>query len=216
MKKIKFKNKKEWLAYRNNGIGGSEASSILGTNQYKTNTQLWEEKMGLRVSEDISDKPRVKYGTNAEAPIRELTKLDYPEYKITHQENTVILNEEYEFLFASLDGEITEIATKRKGILEIKTTEVSRSSELEKWKGRIPDNYYAQILHYLIVTNYEFVLLAVQIKFGWDKNKKEIKYYLIEKQDVLEDIKYLKEEEIKFWNNNILKKIKPNVLLPQI
>ena len=38
-------------------------------------------KPGKRMPEDISDKPYVKYGTEAEPLIRRLFSLDYPEYK---------------------------------------------------------------------------------------------------------------------------------------
>lgn len=52
-----------WLKARTYGIGGSDASAIVGMNPYKTNIDLFEEKIGRRVPEDISDKPYVKYGT---------------------------------------------------------------------------------------------------------------------------------------------------------
>jgi len=58
-------NKEEWLEERKNGIGGSDAATILGLNPYKTNIDLWEEKTGRKEAIDISDKPYVKYGTEA-------------------------------------------------------------------------------------------------------------------------------------------------------
>ncbi len=41
-------NKEEWLEERKNGIGGSDAATILGLNPYKTNIDLWEEKTGRK------------------------------------------------------------------------------------------------------------------------------------------------------------------------
>ena len=61
---------------RKKGIGASDAACVLGRNPYKTNVELWEEKTGIRQSEDISDKPHVKYGTEAEQYLRELFRLD--------------------------------------------------------------------------------------------------------------------------------------------
>ena len=51
---------------------------------------------------------------------------------------------------ASLDGELVD-QDGRKGILEIKTTNILQSMQYEKWKDRIPDNYYIQVLHYLLL-----------------------------------------------------------------
>ena len=56
---------KQWLEERKNGIGGSDAATILGLNPYKTNIQLWEEKTRRKEAEDISDKPYVKYRTSS-------------------------------------------------------------------------------------------------------------------------------------------------------
>ncbi len=52
-----FKDEEEWLSGRMNGIGGSDASAVVGVNPYKTNIQLFEEKTGKSIPEDISDKP---------------------------------------------------------------------------------------------------------------------------------------------------------------
>ena len=37
-----FHNEQEWLSGRLNGIGGSDASAVLGMNPYKTNIELFE------------------------------------------------------------------------------------------------------------------------------------------------------------------------------
>ena len=90
--------REEWLEERKKGIGGSDAATILGLNPYKTSIQLWEEKTGRKQAEDISDKPYVQYGTKAEDHLRELFKLDFPQYEVSHQENTIIKHPEYPFL----------------------------------------------------------------------------------------------------------------------
>ena len=54
-----FHNEQEWLSGRMNGIGGSDASAVVGMNPYKSNIDLFEEKIGRRIPEDISDKPCV-------------------------------------------------------------------------------------------------------------------------------------------------------------
>ena len=41
-----FEDEKAWLKGRLNGIGGSDASAVVGKNPYKTNIELFEEKTG--------------------------------------------------------------------------------------------------------------------------------------------------------------------------
>ena len=124
---------------RKKGIGASDTACVLERNPYKTNVELWEEKTGIRESEDISDKPHVKYGTEAEQYLRELFRLDFPEYDVTYEPYKMIANlKNYPFLFATLDGALTEKNTGRKGILEIKTTEILNSTQILKWKNSEP------------------------------------------------------------------------------
>lgn len=69
-------NREDWLKHRTK-IGGSDASAILGKNPYKTNVELWKDKAFHLMPEDISDKPYVKYGIQAEPHLRALFSLDF-------------------------------------------------------------------------------------------------------------------------------------------
>ena len=160
--RIQFDSMEEWLVNRK-GIGGSDASAILGLNPYKTNQELWMEKKGQMSPVDISGKSYVKYGNDAEPLLRALFALDYPEYKVEYYDNNMIINKKYPWAHASLDGELMD-PDGRRGILEIKTTNILQSMQWEKWDNRIPDNYYIQVLHYLLVTEYDFVVLKAQLK----------------------------------------------------
>lgn len=208
-------NHEEWLKNRTYGIGGSDASAIVGMNPYKTNIELFEEKTGRRIPEDISQKPYVQYGIRAEPLIRELFKLDYPEYQVSYYENRILRSTSYPFLQASLDGELLD-QEGRKGILEIKTTNILQSMQYEKWKERIPDNYYIQILHYLLVTGYDFVVLRAHLISMWNKDKRTtVKHYFIERSEVLADLEMLLQEEKKFWQY-VESGRKPPLILPEI
>ena len=59
IKRIQFDSFDSWLNARH-GIGGSDASAVLGLNPYKTNIELYLEKTGQRMAPDISDKDYVK------------------------------------------------------------------------------------------------------------------------------------------------------------
>lgn len=210
-----FPDESAWLKGRMRGIGGSDASAIVGMNPYKSNIDLFEEKIGRRIPEDISQKPYVIYGKRAEAPIRELFKLDYPEYQVEHHEFRILQSAEYPFMQASLDGELSDSAGRR-GILEIKTTNILRSMQYEKWKDRIPDNYYIQVLHYLLVTGYEFAVLRAHLASEWGADKRTtVKHYFIERSEVRDDLDMLLQEEKRFWAY-VESGRKPPLILPEI
>ena len=208
-------DRQNWLRARTKGIGGSDAASIVGLSPFKTNVQLWEEKTGIRRPEDISDKPFVKYGTNAEPLIRELFKLDYPEYDVEHHENRILRSTIYPFMQASLDGELTD-PDGRRGILEIKTSNMMGQLAWKKWEDRIPDNYYCQILHYFLVTGYDFAVLRAHLVFTSGRDiRTSARHYFIERSDLEEDLTYLAEKEQEFWER-IQTGRKPPLLLPSL
>ena len=189
----------DWLQGRSKRIGGSDASAVVGMNPYKNNVELWLEKTGARIPEDISDKPFVKYGTQAEMHLRGLFRLDFPQYQVEYIENNMWLNDKFPWCHASLDGWLTD-ENGRKGILEIKTTEILQSMQKEKWNHQIPDNYYIQILHYLAITEFEFAVLKAQLKTVFEGVPYlQTKHYFIERSDVEDDIQYLMKEEKQFW-----------------
>lgn len=210
-----FEDEKAWLKGRLNGIGGSDASAVVGKNPYKTNIELFEEKTGRRIVPDISEKPYVIYGKESEQYIRELFRLDYPQYQVMQHEYRILQSLDYPFMQASLDGELVD-QDGRKGILEIKTTNILQSMQYEKWKDRIPDNYYIQVLHYLLVTGYEFVVLRAHLRSNWGTDvRTQVKHYFIERTEVQADLDYLQEEEIKFWKY-VESGRKPPLILPEI
>lgn len=195
----------EWLKLRLSGVGASESSAIVGQNPYMSNLDLWRIKTGRKQAEDISGKPYVEYGHAAEGPIRELFALDYPEYEVSYGGAfDMVHNPDYPFIFATLDGRLIEKETGRKGILEIKTTEILRSMQREKWwsdgEPCIPQNYYCQCIHQLLSTGWDFVILHAQLKYNYQGDiRTERRTYSIERAEVLDDIEYLLSEEIKFW-----------------
>ena len=209
-------SREDWLAARKNFIGGSDAAAVLGLNPYKTNLELWQEKTGLVQPEDISGKPYVQYGHAAESYLRNLFALDFPEYEVGYTENNLWLNNAFPFAHASLDGWLTD-QDGRKGILEIKTTNILQSMQKEKWDHRIPDNYYIQVLHYLMVTEFDFAVLKAQLKYEFQGGDimLQTKHYKIERAEVQEDIAYLMQKESDFWKSVQAKK-KPALLLPEI
>ena len=188
---IQLTSREEWLNKRTSFVGGSEAAALVGKNPYMTNIDLYRIKTGQQARENIDNKDYVLYGHNAEPHLRDLFALDYPQFKVGYVDNNIWLNDEYPFAHASLDGWLTD-QDGRKGILEIKTTNILQSMQKEKWDHRIPDNYYCQVLWYMGVTGFDFAILKAQLKYDYDGDVfLTTKHYQIERSEVEDDINYL-------------------------
>ena len=211
-----YGSREEWLQGRRGRIGGSDAAATVGASPYMTNVQLWEIKTGRRQQTDISNNPLVWYGTHAEDHMRELFRLDFPDYEVFYQENNLWTNDKYPFAHASLDGWLKD-DKGRNGILEIKTSTITSAVQRAKWNDHIPQNYYIQVLHYLMVTGFEFAILKAQLKTEWPGQLPSLRteHYLIERSDVQKDIEYLREAEERFWSY-VEKDTRPPLILPEI
>lgn len=213
---IKLNNREEWLTARQSqGIGGSEAGTVIGMNKYMNNVELWEMKTGRRDAPDLSDNEAVQFGKFAEPHLRELFKQDYPEYSVDYHEFDIHVNDKYPFIFATLDGELTR-TDGVKGILEIKTTTIRKHSQWDEWDNKIPDSYYAQILHQLAATGWQFAILKAYIRYYSDGELKiTIRHYTIDRLEVESDIEWLISEEEKFWQA-VKEDRRPPLKLPYI
>ena len=211
---LSFRTEADWLAGRTKGIGGSDSSAVIGKNPWKTNVQLYREKVGLIHTPDVSNNDAVKYGKSAEEPLRRLFQLDHPELIVNYKSKIILENREFPFILYSPDGLLKERESGRKGILEIKTTTIVQSMQKEKWNNRVPDNYYVQVLHGLLVTDFDFIILRAQLKYK--SGDLSIREYHFERSACEDDLAYLKDSLIKFWNNNILAGIEPAQILPEL
>ena len=208
-------SREEWLKNRMNGIGGSEISAVIGQNPYLDNQTLWELKTGRRHAEDISDKPYVQYGTQAEMHLRGLFRLDFPEFKVDFVENNSWTNSKYPWARASLDGWMTDQAGRR-GVLEIKTSAILQSMQKERWNKQVPMNYYCQCLMYMAVVEADFAYVKAQLKSVFDGEAYlQTKHIPILRADVQDDIDYLMAKGAEFWGY-VQRDERPPLVLPEL
>lgn len=155
------------------------------------------------------------FGIKSEPLIRKTFAVNFPRYKVYSPKGyEMYRRKDKPYLTATLDGRLVEIETKRKGILEIKTCEIRSRKDLEEWDGKIPQKYFDQTSHYLVVLNdCEFVILVAQLRFyDWDApqetqiKKLETRFYYIERKDIEESLANLEMVETHFWEYNVLGK----------
>lgn len=224
MKRIKFDNREDWLANRNKyrGIGGSEAPIAMGISPWNSPEDLWELKTGRKKPKDISNLACVKYGVDMEPLIREQFKLDCPQFKVEYHGYDLLVNDDYPFIFCTLDGELTD-RIGRKGVFEAKTGSFRNKQDLEVWSNHnTPEHYFAQGCHQLLTTGWDFIVFAARLKRDGfkesDNGLPEIvnRYIYFERDDIQDSIDAVLDSDKKFWKkvqtdqrpNTILKSLK--------
>lgn len=176
--------REEWLRVRNMGIGGSDASVIMGYHPSKSALQLWMEKTGQSKPEDLSNNERVYWGTVLEEPV---ARRFAEETGKRIRRSGTLRDDDHPYMIANPDR---MIIGENAG-LEIKTT----ASYLGKnWEGdNIPDAYYFQCLHYMAVTGADRWYIAALI------GGQEMTYKCIERRE--NEIDMLRKAEAAFWQH---------------
>lgn len=205
-----FSSRGEWLKQRMNGIGGSDCSVFIGMNPYKSNNQLWKEKKGIIIAKEVSN-AAIDHGNDLEPVLRLWFQQSYKEYEVQYQENVILQSKRYDFMLYSPDGLLFH-PQFGKGIFESKTTLIRDTNMLEQWNDQIPQHYYIQILHGLLVTNFDYVVLVAELRFAWNE-KVEIRKYFISKNEVKDELIWLENKEIAIWNEFYVGNKEPSTIL---
>ncbi len=229
LKRISYPDRAAWLEGRAElGLGASEAAAVCGMSPWTTKNELWELKRGIRKAKDISDNAEVQRGVNMEGAVRDFFSALHPEYEIEHHPYDILYQEERPWLFATLDGEITECGWKdppegtrhiyipagrepiekpvgrvpfvRHGVLEIKTSAPNSREAWREWDGRIPDAYFCQCIHQLLATGWDFVVQQPALwHMNGDITLKDA--FVIERSEHEADLAWLLNQLEEFWES---------------
>jgi len=187
MIKIPYKTHDEWLELRRSGIGGSDTGAILGLHNYQSPTGLWLDK--LHRSEPQVETEAMSNGKHWESIIRDRYAIESGN-KIIELDDFIYKSEKYPFMLASLDGEGVDKDGKR-FVFEAKNT-LSFSTIKDLENDETPIYWVAQVLHYLIVTDYDYAVIAYQAGNSHHGTR-------IIKRDPVNE-KAIIDAEIEFWN----------------
>lgn len=186
--------REEWLQLRRKGIGGSDASVIMGKNPYRSILQLWEEKTGkLPVTDDGNE---YTYWGNVMEPIIRKEFMNRTGLKV-RQKHAMIFHKDYPYLFADVDGIVTD-ERGEKCIFEAKTASQYKA---EQWEDGVPEEYILQVQHYLEVCGMDKAYIAALI--GGNK----FVFHTIYRDDEL--IRNLISREKEFWEGCVLTDTEP-------
>lgn len=146
LEKLFFDSEEEWLNFRKDRLGASDASIIMGVSSWKdsagrvkTPRYLWEEKLGL--SDGITDTQATRYGKEMEEPARKA----YNSLKGVTTEPIAVINSKYPFFMATLDG----LSEDERVIVEIKNPNAFDHEQAKA--GFIPEKYIPQVQMQMLI-----------------------------------------------------------------
>ncbi|MDY5701040.1 MAG: YqaJ viral recombinase family protein [Lachnospiraceae bacterium] len=193
-------NKEDWLNYRRQGIGGSDAAAIMGVSPFCTKRDLYYDKCGIApaMDEEESNWVAKEVGHRLEDLVAEIfsKKTGLKVFPI----RKMFRHPLYPFMLADVDYFI-EFPDGSIGILECKTTNYNCQ---DKWANNsVPVNYEYQGRHYMSVMNINKVYFACL--YGNNESEFIIRYM---ERDLEMEEDLIAEEEF-FWRENVEKKEEP-------
>ena len=191
---IKDFTREEWLAERNKGIGGSDIATILGLNKWKSPLQLFLEKTGKVVAEDLSDKEVIYWGNVLEDVVAK--EFERRTGKKVRKRNVMFCDDKYPYMRANVDREVVG----ENAVLECKTTDKRNA---DQWvDDQVPANYILQCQWYMMIRGYEKAYIACLI------GGNQFVFKEIERDEEL--IEIIKGRAVEFWETNVLGDVEPD------
>ena len=182
--------REDWLAFRKQGIGSSDAAAAVGLNPYKSQLELWLEKTGRDGNlpkTDPQDEESPAYWGNLLEPIVAAHYTKRTGNRV-RRINAVLQHPDPDkaWMLANIDREV--IGCPDVQILECKTAGLNGA---RLWKDGVPEYVQLQVMHQLAVTGKRAADVAVLI-CGQD-----LQIHRIERDEVM--ISQLIELEREFW-----------------
>jgi putative phage-type endonuclease len=178
----------EWLDWRKNGIGSSDAPIIMGVSPWKTPFELWEEKTNRVKPEETSNWAQER-GNELEPIARAKFELECD----MEMGPALCQHEDHPWCRASMDGwnPLHKIG------LEIKFLGAN-DFKLAKDQGVVPEKYFPQIQHQFLVTGAKEIIFYGYFVDKGAENHKGISVSVSCKPDI-EYISKLAKAEYEFY-----------------
>lgn len=151
--KVSDITREQWLEYRRTGIGGSDASTIVGLNPYSSPYYLFCDKMGALPEKD--DTEAMRQGRDLEQYVAD--RWMERTGKTCRRNNYMWRSTRWPWMLADIDR---EIVGENAG-LECKTTSPYNKHDFAG--GEVPLTYYVQCQHYMAVMGFDRMYLAVLV-----------------------------------------------------
>lgn len=189
---VKDISRDEWLEIRRNSIGGSDAAAACGMSPWKSQLELFCDKMGMIPDKETNESMR--RGTYLEEYVAQ--RFSEETGKKVIRSNIMYADDDFPCLTANID----RLIVGEKAGLECKTMNDYSSNDYDFESGEIPVQYYCQCQHYMMVMGWEYMYIAFSsnFKFSWLKVDRN--------QEFIND---MRQKELDFWYNYVAKKQRP-------
>lgn len=142
-----------WEKRHRTGIGGSDASAVLGVSPWKSRLGLWEEKVGEAPPKEVSE--RMIWGTRLEKAILQGyaedngVKVSYVGFR---------RHPEIPYVIGHPDGMTPD------RLIEVKTADHLGEGWGSEGTEEVPENYWIQVQHYLFLTGRDLADLVLLLR----------------------------------------------------
>lgn len=214
-----------WLLQRQRGISGSNIATLMGLNKWQTPYQLWAHYTTLEPSPvSMEQEERFAWGHRLEPVIANA----YAERMHVNVFAPPLAQcKEYPFLLASLDRVLVDPQNQPYKVLEIKTAARNYASDdedenglaLQAWgrgniydrdgtlleqDSQVPQAYYLQVMHYMLVSEIHSADIAVLL------NGNDLRIFTIDyDESIAADIVTCADE---FWCRHVLDNQAPSMV----
>lgn len=169
-KLIPYDDREQWLAYRQNGIGGSEIGALLGIYKWSTPLDLYLEKIGENKA--FVGNRFTRMGKYMENVIAYLYKYypkdgDFEQCLLAEESKTlqrevrvypyIIVNESIPWLFGNIDRQVIK-DDRGRGFLETKNT---TSMEARQYVKQVNPSFFGQVHQYMFLGEFDFCDAAI-------------------------------------------------------
>ena len=188
----------EWLQLRRSGLGGSDATAVLGLSKWTAGYGLWLDKTGQADDTDNSSLA-MRRGHHLEPFILAEAMAADPDLHIDRAPY-MMRHPEHPIMFANIDGAAVHNRRRDRGGAEAKNVHPYSARD---WADGTPAYYEAQCLHYMAVTGFTWWVVAADL--GGD----DLRTFYIERDD--EIIEALVAAELAWWQRHVIEGEPPAV-----
>ena len=180
-------SRSEWLEARRRGIGGSDASAIMGQNPWASPLTVYLDKKGLAPEKPITGS--MQQGIDCEDVIAKAFERETGlKVKRCHKQ---FQHPDYPWMLANIDRQVV-----CNGFVGLECKSTSERNGDEFIDGAIPPNYFWQCQHYMAVTGAQEWYLEVMVF--------SVGYYAFRIPRDENAIAQLIEAERIFWHDHVL------------
>lgn len=195
MNYISTKNmsREEWLEARRKGIGGSDASAIMGQNQWSSPLSVYMDKRGMSPEKEPTE--AMIQGTDCEEVVAK--RFERETGMKVKRCNKLFSHPDHPWMKANIDRQL--VGADGFVGLECKTTSPYAKTDFSG--GEVPANYFWQCQHYMAVTGAQEWYLAVMVfSTGF------YPFRIVRDENA---IAQLIEAERGFWHDHVLAGVPP-------